>query len=194
MFETLKEFDTTLFLSLNSHYTPWLDVVMFNVSKVWVFFPLFFYWIFLIFKKYGLKKLLILLACIGFLVAVTDQTTNRVKHAVKRYRPTHNTEIGAQVHTVNDYRGGQYGFFSGHSSNTFGVAMFLFLVFSKRSLLFRSQFFIWAAVVAYSRIYLGVHYPSDIFTGFLLGLLLGFCIYQLVHYIFKTKLNEDLAL
>lgn len=193
MIDTLENFDTQLFLFFNSKHLPLVDVIMFNISKVWVFFPLFFYWIFLLYQKIGLKKVLTLILFIAVLIAVTDQATNRIKHGVKRYRPTHNLAIGSQVHTVNEYRGGQYGFFSGHSSNTFAVATFLFLIFSSKTLLFRSVFFIWAAIVAYSRIYLGVHYPSDIFVGMLVGLLLGYIVFLFAKKYFKKKFNEDLV-
>jgi undecaprenyl-diphosphatase len=193
MIDTLEYFDTQLFLFLNSKHLPLVDVMMFNISKVWVFFPLFFYWIFLLYQKFGLKKIATIILFIAVLVAITDQTTNRIKHGVKRYRPTHNLVIGSQVHTVNEYRGGQYGFFSGHSSNTFAVAMFLFLIFSNKSILFRAVFFIWAAIVAYSRIYLGVHYPSDIFVGMFVGIFLGYIVFLFTKKYFKKKLNEDLV-
>jgi undecaprenyl-diphosphatase len=130
---------------------------------------------------------------IGFLVlliVLTDQTANQTKHAIKRYRPSHNLEIQSQVHTINDYKGGTYGFFSGHATNTFGVAMLLFLIFSKESKLFRSAFFVWAAIISYSRIYLGVHYPSDIFVGLVVGLFWGYVVYRLIQYTFKQQFHE----
>ena len=165
MFESLKLLDRDLFLFLNGRHSTLTDELMFYISQVWVFFPLFAYWLYLIFKKYGWKKTLLMTAFLGLLIALTDQSSNQVKHGVKRYRPTHNLEIMEQVHILHDYRGGQYGFFSGHSANCFGIAMLLFLVFSKRSILFRSSFFLWAAVTAYSRIYLGVHYPCLLYTS-----------------------------
>jgi undecaprenyl-diphosphatase len=83
-----------------------------------------------------------------------------------------------------------YGFFSGHSTNTFGVAMLLFLIFSKESIVFRAAFFAWAGITAYSRIYLGVHYPSDIFVGFIVGLFWGYVVYRLIQYFFKQQFHE----
>lgn len=130
---------------------------------------------------------------LAVLIAFTDQSSNRVKHHVKRYRPTHNIEIGEKVHILHDYRGGKYGFFSGHSANCFGIAMLLFLVFSNKPLWFRSIFFVWAAITAYSRIYLGVHYPSDIFVGFLVGLFWGFVVFKLIQFTFKKYFNEAIA-
>jgi undecaprenyl-diphosphatase len=161
---------------------------------MWIFLPLFFYWLYLVYNKVGLKKLLILLSFLVVLIALTDQTSNQTKHAVKRYRPSHNLEIQAQVHSVNGYKGGQYGFFSGHSTNSFGVAMLLFLLFSTNKLWLRLSFFLWAALTAYSRVYLGVHYPSDIFVGMLVGLFWGFIVYQLMQYTFKKQFNETISI
>jgi undecaprenyl-diphosphatase len=194
MFENLELIDRQLFLMINKCHAPILDNVMFYISKVWVFFPLFFMWLYLVFKKIGTKKIAILIGFLVLLVSLTDQTSNQIKHAVKRYRPTHNLEIQNQIHTVNDYKGGKYGFFSGHATNTFGIAMLLFLLFNKKSKVFRFSFFLWAALISYSRIYLGVHYPSDIFIGAIVGLFWGFMIYQFIQYTFKKQFNEIISI
>lgn len=190
MFEKLELFDRALFLAINGLHAPILDNVMYYISQIWIFFPVFAFWLYMVYKRYGTKKLVILIGFLCLLVVLTDQTANQTKHLIKRYRPTHNLEIQSQVHTVNDYKGGLYSFFSGHSTNTFGVAMLLFLIFSKESVLFRSLFFAWAGIVAYSRIYLGVHYPSDIFVGFLVGIFWGYMVYRLIQYTFKQKFHE----
>ena len=193
MFELLKGFDRDLLLGINSHHNPWMDVFMFYISGIWICLPLFIYWFSLFLKKYELKKVIILLFFLAALVTLTDQTSNKVKHAVKRYRPTHNIEIKDQIHVVNDYHGGQYGFFSGHAANAFGIAMLLFLLFKEHSILIRSSFFAWAGITAYSRLYLGVHYPSDILVGIVVGLMWGYVIYQLVQFTFKKYFNEVIS-
>ena len=190
MLENLKLLDRQILLAINGLHSPLFDIAMFYVSQIWVFAPLFAYWLYMVFKRYGSKKLIILLGFLVLLVTLTDQTSNLTKHAIKRYRPTHNLEIQAQVHTVNDYKGGMYGFFSGHSTNSFGVAMLLFLIFSKETLLFRIGFFAWAGITAYSRMYLGVHYPSYIFVGFVVGIFWGYVVYRLIQYTFKQTFHE----
>ncbi len=190
MLESLKLLDRQLLLAINGFHSPLFDTTMFYVSQIWIFAPVFALWLYMVFKRYGVKKLVILLGFLVLLVTLTDQTSNLTKHYIKRYRPTHNLEIQAQVHTVNDYKGGMYGFFSGHSTNSFGVAMLLFLIFSKESLLFRIMFFAWAALTAYSRMYLGVHYPSDIFVGFVVGIFWGYVVYRLIQYTFKQQFHE----
>jgi undecaprenyl-diphosphatase len=194
MFDKLELFDRVLFLAINGFHAPMFDNVMYYVSQIWVFAPVFFYWLYLVYNKTGAKKLLILLGFFVLLIVLTDQTSNQIKHAVKRYRPTHNLEIQSKVHIVNEYRGGTYGFFSGHATNSFGVAMILFLLFDKKSIVFRYSFFLWAALTAYSRMYLGVHYPSDIFVGMVVGLFWGYVVYQLIQYTFKKKFNEIVSI
>ena len=194
MLDQLELLDRNLFLFINAFHAPVFDNVMYYVSQMWVFLPVFFYWLYEVYKKTGFKKLMILLGFFVLLIILTDQTSNQIKHAVKRYRPSHNLEIQAQVHIVNDYKGGQYGFFSGHATNSFGVAMLLFLLFDKKRRWFRFTFFLWAALTAYSRIYLGVHYPSDIFVGMIAGLFWGFMIYQLIEYTFKKQFNETICI
>lgn len=190
MLDKLELLDRELFLAINGWHAPMFDNIMYYVSQIWVFAPVFVYWLYMVFNRYGLKKLLILIGFLGLLVLLTDQTSNITKHAIKRYRPTHNLEIQSKVHTVNEYKGGLYGFFSGHSTNTFGVAMLLFLIFRKESILFRMVFFAWAALTAYSRIYLGVHYPSDIFVGFVVGIFWGYVVYRLIQFTFKQQFHE----
>lgn len=193
MFESLEIIDRNLLLSINSHHTPVIDHFMFFVSKLWIFIPLYILWIFPFFKKYKINKTLVFLGFVALLIALTDQSANQMKHGVKRYRPTHNIEIKDQIHIVNDYHGGQYGFFSGHATNTFGIAILLCLLYSKQSVLFRSQFFVWASLISYSRMYLGVHYPSDIIMGIIVGLLWGFIIYKLIQITFKKYYNEVIS-
>jgi undecaprenyl-diphosphatase len=191
MIETLEQIDRSIFLAVNGTHSNLFDSLMYYVSQIWIFIPLFIYWIYLAFKRFGTKKFLILLVFLALLVTLTDQSANQVKHAVKRYRPSHNIEIQAQVHIVNGYEGGQYGFFSGHAANTFGIATLLFFLLSDKAMWFRSLFFLWAGLTAYSRIYLGVHYPSDILVGMLVGITWGLIVYELIQFTFKKYLNEE---
>lgn len=190
MFETLEQIDRSLFLLINSWHSVLLDDVMYYISQMWIFVPLYIYWLFLVYRKEGFKKLLVLLAFTGLLILLTDQTSNQTKHAVKRYRPSHNIEIKKQVHTVNDYRGGQYGFFSGHASNSFGIATLLFFMLASQPMWFRLICFLWAGITAYSRIYLGVHYPSDILVGTLVGVIWGLIVFELMQYTFNRYFHE----
>lgn len=191
MLEWLESLDGKLLLLLNSFHSPFFDFIMYYISKIWVFFPLFIYWVYLLYKKFTGKKFIFVVLSIGLLIALTDQSATQTKESVKRYRPTKHLEIGPQVHVVNDYRGGDHGFFSGHAANTFGLATFLFLIFRGQSAWLSSSFFIFAALSSYSRIYLGVHYPADILVGTLVGIFWAFIVFLLFQKVLSRYFNPN---
>ena len=184
MIETLERFDRDLLLLINSIHTPLLDVFMWYTSEVWPTVLFVFFAAFIFSKKYGFKKAVEFLLGCALVLSCTDLSSNAIKHGVKRYRPTHNLEIQKQVHIYNEYSGGQYGFVSGHSANTFGAVTYIFFCLHWIRIKYRSLIFIYPALVTYSRMYLGVHYPSDIFVGMLLGVIFASIGYYLVNRFF----------
>jgi undecaprenyl-diphosphatase len=72
---------------------------------------------------------------------------------------------------VKDSCGGRYGYFSAHAANSFALAFFFVMGFTRYFRPLPLFLFLWAAMVAYSRVYIGVHFPLDVFTGMLVGLL-----------------------
>ena len=122
-----------------------------------------------------------LLAIILLGILISDQLSSSiVKPLTQRYRPTQNPQLMYLVDVVNNYRGGQYGFFSAHASNTFTVAVFLSLLFRHR--LAGCLLISWAALNGYTRIYLGVHYFGDVLVGTLVGIVVGFGLYKFMMY------------
>ena len=176
MIESLSHLDESLFLSLNELHTSWLDPLMMWFSGNVIWMPLY---VFLLFQLSKLPRphAIVALAGIAVGIALSDQfTSSLLKPLVERPRPTWNKDIGTLVHTVDGYRGGHYGFPSSHAANTFCVAVFLILILRKP---WTRWLLLWAAVVSYSRIYLGVHYPGDVLTGAALGTLFGALTYWL---------------
>ena len=159
--------DRQIFLALNALHAPWLDQVMYWISDTSIWLPLYAFLVYRIFVILPRKQAVVAVLCVAAAVTLSDQLSSKViRPRVERPRPTWNEEISAQVHTVNDYRGGHYGFPSSHAANTFCAAVLIILLLRKP---WTRLMLVWALVVSYSRIYLGVHYPSDIVVGAALG-------------------------
>lgn len=183
MLDILENIDRAILLAINNAHHPLLDSFFWQASAGWIFAPVWALVIWYFYRQKGIKFLATAVLCVGMVLLVCDRTTEFVKHSVKRYRPTHNLEIKNQIHVVNDYRGGKYGFFSGHSSNNTGVTVFLFLILTQLKNRWRFFIFLVPPIIEYSRMYLGVHYPSDIFFGTLDGILWGIVFYKVFQYL-----------
>ncbi|MGC8864951.1 MAG: phosphatase PAP2 family protein [Bacteroidales bacterium] len=190
MIHTLYQIDVQLLKTINGWHTPWADAFMWQVSGTLLWLPLYVYFLYLIIQKFKKRSVYILLVT-ALLVTSTDQSAYLTKKAVGRPRPSHQQELAADLHYVNDYRGGKFSFPSSHAINTMGVAVFLSLLLSRVQPLMRWLPIVWSLVVGLSRIYLGVHFPSDVLTGFILGAFWGWLWYRLVmkllDYLEKTK-------
>jgi undecaprenyl-diphosphatase len=180
MFEALEKLDQSFFLHINSFRSPFLDTLMWYLSETWPTVLIVIAVAFWFYRKFSAKKALEFVLGCAIVVACADFSTNMIKHQVKRYRPTHNLVLKEKVQTLNNYVGGKYGFFSGHAANTFGVITFIFLCLKWLRVRQRILFYIYPLLVVYSRMYLGVHYPSDLFVGMLNGLLWGSIVFLVV--------------
>lgn len=173
----LERIDQQLFLFLNSLNSPFWDQTMHAISGKVIWAPLYLAILIYLGIKYK-RKFLIILLFIILAVTLADQiSVHLFKNIVQRLRPCHEPALDGLVHLYNGECGGQFGFVSSHAVNSFNVALISLLLIRKRW--FTISIILWAAVVGYSRIYLGVHYPGDVICGSLLGAFIGWTIYKL---------------
>lgn len=183
----LEQLDQQFFIFLNSLNSPFWDKVMFTVSMILIWVPLYIAILIWIGSKYR-KKFLVAVLFIAAAVTLSDQSALVIKKSVERPRPCHEPALIGNVHTVNGVCGGKYGFVSSHAANSFNAAL-LSLMFIRKKW-FSAGILLWASVVAYSRIYLGVHYPGDVICGSILGAIIGWGMYKLFE-LYETRHREE---
>jgi undecaprenyl-diphosphatase len=176
MLEKILTLDTELFIYLNSLGSETYDGLWLFITKQINWIPLFLLLGYLIFKKLGTKQTLYLLLFVAILLIITDQTTNLFKNGFQRLRPCNNPGINTFIRVVK--KSNSFSFFSGHAANTMAVATFIYFNF-KGQIKYLGFLFLWPLIFAYSRIYLGLHYPVDILTGYLCGFIFGFLMFKI---------------
>ncbi len=186
--QEIIQLDKELFLFLNTLGSPVWDSFWIFISEKYYWIPFYALLLFIIWRNFGWKKTLVILVLTALMIIISDQITNLLKDGFKRLRPCHLPEFEGIMRAVGCERRGQFGFTSAHSSNHFAIALFLGLIFKDKIRWLIYPLLIWAALIAYSRIYLGVHFPLDVICGGLMGILAGYLFYRLYDLIL-TKFN-----
>ena len=190
MLEQWLVWEREAFFWLNGSDYPFLDHFMWLYSGKVVWLPLALFILYVLCYKRDWRQSFLLLLMIALTITLCDQFASHVcKPLCMRYRPTHHPDFMAQVKVVFGYRGGLYGFISSHAANAFGFAMLLTLILKNKALGF--SLFFWATLTAYSRIYLGVHFITDIIPGVLSGLCFGALVYVLYGWLRKRFQMEE---
>jgi undecaprenyl-diphosphatase len=180
MTNRLEQWDQELFLFFNGAHNSFFDFLMPWISNKFVWIPLYTLLLYWLIRNHRRREVHVLIS-IGLLILISDQVASGIlKPTVERLRPCYEPALQGKVHLLKGC-GGQYGFASSHASNAFGVAFFCWLLLKDR-LKYIWLLIPWAALVAYSRVYLGVHYPGDVITGALIGIVAAWLVTGLFRY------------
>ena len=172
--ETLEALDRAAFLAINGWHAPWADGPMLVVSEMSTWFPLYLVFLFLIQRRFDRRGLWWAIPVLGLMILCSDKgSVILFKETVQRLRPCHEPTLQGMVHLVKEGCGGRFGFVSSHASNHFAIALFMIGVLGGRPRWALPALLAWASLVAYSRVYLGVHYPGDVLVGALYGAGIG---------------------
>lgn len=189
-FDALIELDRQLLLWLNGSESLYLDALVHILTTAATWIPLYLALFYVVVKNSDtVTQILLVLVCAGLCALIAGAVDDLiVKPTIARWRPTHDPVIGTLVDTVNGYRGGSYGFFSAHASNTFSIAIFFSLLI--RSRLLTVALVLWSLVNCWTRLYLGVHFPGDILCGLLWGALTGIVVYLLYVRVYRRLYGQ----
>ena len=183
--EWIEALDIQLLLLINGLSSPFLDNLMWTVSSKLFGVPFYLIFIFILFKNKPFRSAITCTFLLVLVVVLSDLTAKYCfKEVFQRFRPSHNLILKDQLTFLNKpdgtfYIGGLYGFISSHACNMFALS-FLFYKYIKN--IFPKSIWLllfWASLISFSRIYLGVHYPSDVIVGGIVGIVIAQFLYYL---------------
>lgn len=185
--EEIIKLDKEFFIFLNTLGTPGWDGFWSFLSERTYWIPFYIFLLWLIYKNFGVRKTILILILTLLMILVTDQFTNLIKDFTQRPRPCFTPEFDGIMRGIACEGRGRFGFTSAHASNHFGIAIFLGMILRSKIKNFIWLLLIWAALISYSRVYLGVHFPGDIICGSLIGLGFGTLFYLIYKKILASR-------
>ena len=188
MLEKIIDFDKQAIVFLNNLGSETYDGLWLIITKQVYWTPFFLFIFYLLQKKIGWKKFGFYILFTAVLILICDQTVNLFKYGFERLRPINDEEINGLLRIVKTSK--SFSFFSGHATNSMASTVLMFMILRKY---YKHAYllFLFPLIFAYSRIYLGLHFPTDILTGYVFGATMGFVCYKLYNkYVLNKNLNK----
>ncbi len=172
LLESLKHIDHQLFNFINHNLSNGFCDWLFPYLRImWLWVPLYIILFWLLYKNYGLKKTIYILIGFGITIAISDALiANSFKHFFGRMRPCHYPDIDGLVPIIRDHCGSGKSFISAHATNHFAIALYYICLFKSTH---RFWLLLWAGLIAFASVYIGVHYPADVAVGAVFGMMIG---------------------
>ncbi len=188
--QAILQADRSAFLVINGAHSPGADTFFWYVSDPRIWFPVYVLFLILIKLRWGWRGLWWSLPVAALMILCTDTgSVVLFKNTVQRLRPTHEPALTGLVHTVRGHLGGDFGFVSTHAANHFGLAAFMTGILLRKPWWTLWLLLTWAALIGYSRVYLGVHYPGDVIVGGLYGAIIGLLAFRLFLWLHERRAN-----
>jgi len=192
MIQDFFDWDAQIFLYFNNlgqQKWDWFWLLV-TEKKTWI--PLYVIFLVVLYLKLGWKKTLLAGVCIALMITCADQFTNILKNYFQRLRPCHTAELQGLFRPIDCEGRGKYGFTSAHASNHITVAIFMGVLLRKQYKWLIYVLILWALMIAYSRVYVGVHFTGDVFFGTLIGVIVSY-LFLKIYYYFEKKYFLDKA-
>ncbi len=188
MIEQLEKIDRSMFIALNSMNNEYMDSFMYLISHKLFWIPFYLLLLYAILRRHGWRRFGFFVLAIIVTVTLSDQISSSFfKPFFARYRPCNNLDLIDIVHTVRGRCGSGFSFISGHATNFFAIATLASFALGVKK--YSIVLLLWAGLIAFSRVYLGVHYPADITVGALLGMLIGYGVYKAYFHLVIQKIE-----
>ncbi|GHV72285.1 phosphatase PAP2 family protein [Bacteroidia bacterium] len=184
------DLDKRITLAINGLHADRFDSFMVLMSDKWIWIPFYALLLYFVIRQYKRQSWIVVLGLIALIVIADQTSVHCFKNVVQRLRPCHDPTVAPFLHLVNGHCGGQYGFISSHAVNVFALTGFFNILYAKKLRILKITLIVWAIVVSYSRIYLGVHFFGDVLCGALWGLLLAILIGKTLRFLFPSPIKN----